>query len=330
METIRVLHMEDDRFDQELVRDTLHVESEGFSVTVISTLEALARHLDDPQFDCIVSDLHLLGFDGLEVLELARTRLPDIPFVFMTGTGSEELAVEAMKRGADDYIIKRPSHVIRLPVAIHGALAKHRTLQELRLSEAKTRRALEGAIQAISTALEVRDAYTAGHQRRVAHLAAAIATEMGLTEEQTFGVRLAGTVHDVGKIQVPAEILNKPGPLGEVEFQLIMAHPQVGNEILKGIDFPWPVAEAVLQHHERLGGGGYPAGLKGDQIIVEARIIAVADTVEAMSSHRPYRPALGLEAGLSVIEEGRGTLFDERVVDACLRLFREQGYSMAE
>lgn len=189
---------------------------------------------------------------------------------------------------------------------------------------------LEETLQAISAMLEKRDPYTAGHQHRVADLAVKIAHDMGLSDSQAQGIRLASLVHDIGKIQVPAEVLNKPGKLTDLEFSLIKLHPQTGYEILKGIKFPWPIAEAVRQHHERLDGTGYPQGLKGDQIIIEARIIAVADTVEAMSSHRPYRPGLGLEASLAEIAKQRGIQLDSDVVDACLRLFNDRGYKFPE
>lgn len=185
---------------------------------------------------------------------------------------------------------------------------------------------LEEALQAISAMLEKRDPYTAGHQQRVADLAEKIALELGLSTEQAHGVRLSAIVHDIGKIQVPAEVLNKPGNLTDLEFSLIKLHPQTGYDILKGIKFPWPIAQAVAQHHERCDGSGYPLGLKADQIIIEARIIAVADTVEAMSSHRPYRPGLGLEAALDEITKQSGTQLDPDAVSACIRLFKERGY----
>ena len=150
---------------------------------------------------------------------------------------------------------------------------------------------------------------------------------MGLSAEQIHGVHLAGVVHDLGKIKIPAEILSKPGRITDIEHSLIKTHSQAGYDILKGIDFPWPIAQMVLQHHERLDGFGYPQGLKGDAILLEARILSVADVVEAMSSHRPYRPGLGVEAALAEITRQRGSHFEPAVVDACLALFREQGYS---
>ena len=186
---------------------------------------------------------------------------------------------------------------------------------------------LEDTMRAIAAIVEMRDPYTAGHQIRVADLAAAIARQMGLPDEQAHVIHLAGTVHDLGKINVPAEILSKPGKLTDIEFGLIKIHPQAGYDVLKGIDFPWPIAQVVLQHHERLDGSGYPQGLKGDAILLEARILAVADVVEAISAHRPYRPGLGIEVALEEITKNREIFYDPQAVDACVALFREQGYS---
>ena len=182
---------------------------------------------------------------------------------------------------------------------------------------------LEQSIQAIADTVEARDPYTAGHQRRVGELAEAIAREMALPEDKIHGIRLAAIVHDLGKIQIPAEILSKPGKLTDVEFMLIKTHPTAGHDILKDVKFPWPIADIVWQHHEKLDGSGYPRGLKDGQILIESRIMTVADVVEAMSSHRPYRPTLGTETALKEIEQGRGSIYDSKVVDACLKLFGE-------
>jgi HD-GYP domain-containing protein (c-di-GMP phosphodiesterase class II) len=172
----------------------------------------------------------------------------------------------------------------------------------------------------------MRDPYTAGHQRRVTILACAIAEEMGLTDEQFDGLRMAGLIHDLGKINVPAEILSKPGHINDIEFSIIRYHPQICHDILKSIELPWPVAKIVLHHHERLDGSGYPQGLKDDEIILEAKILAVADVVEAMASHRPYRPALGIELALEEIKKNRGTLYDPIAVDACIKLFTKKKF----
>ncbi len=194
----------------------------------------------------------------------------------------------------------------------------------------RLRASLEEALQAISATVEMRDPYTSGHQRRMAELAVAIARLQGLPEEQVHGIRLAGIVHDLGKIRVPAEILSKPTVLTDIEFNLIKIHPQLGYDILKEIEFPWPIAQAVLQHHERLDGSGYPQGLKAEQILPEAKILAVADVVEAMSSHRPYRASLGLEAALDEISKGRGVIYDPAAVDSCLTLFREKNFTFTD
>ncbi len=199
---------------------------------------------------------------------------------------------------------------------------------ELKASWDRLHRALEGTILAMSVTVEMRDPYTAGHQRRVSLLAAAIAQEMKLDPTRIEGLRMAGDIHDIGKIYVPAEILSKPGKLTDIEYSIIRTHSQVGYDILKNIEFPWPIAQIVFQHHEREDGSGYPSGLKGDAILLEAKILIVADVVEAMSSHRPYRPAHGIERALQEIETGKGRLFDPSVVDACLRLFREHRYSL--
>jgi PAS domain S-box-containing protein/putative nucleotidyltransferase with HDIG domain len=183
-------------------------------------------------------------------------------------------------------------------------------------------------IQAMAYIGEVRDPYTAGHQRRVALLSCEISRLINLGADQYEGLNMAAAVHDIGKILVPADILSKPGKLTKPEFDMLKDHTKVGFEILKNIDFPWPIANIVLQHHERMNGTGYPAGLSGDQIIMEARVLAVADVVEAMSSHRPYRPALGIQKALEEISQNRGTLYDSNVVDACIKLFVEKGYSL--
>ncbi|MES9960245.1 MAG: HD domain-containing phosphohydrolase [Sedimenticola sp.] len=194
--------------------------------------------------------------------------------------------------------------------------------EQKRLSKS-LKHALLGTIQAVAQTVEKRDPYTAGHQRSVAEIAAIIAHEMGLSEERIEGIRLGAIIHDIGKIYVPAEILNSPVKLRKTEFDVIKTHPEVGYEILEGVEFPWPVLDMVYQHHERLDGTGYPRGLKGNEIMMEARILAVADVIEAMASDRPYRPALGIEVGLAEIEQHKGTKYDSDVVDACLKVVRE-------
>ena len=199
--------------------------------------------------------------------------------------------------------------------------------EDLRKSNALLREALIGTVQSMASVVESRDPYTAGHQRRVSTLAAAIAREMQMAEEEIDGIRLAALVHDLGKIYVPAEILSKPGHLNPIEFSLIKVHPQLGHDILQTIDFPWPIAQMVLQHQERLDGSGYPQGLRGEEILFGARIISVADVVEAMAFHRPYRPALGIEKAIEEITANQGRFYDATAVAACLSVLKSHHFT---
>jgi len=204
-----------------------------------------------------------------------------------------------------------------------------RQAAELQVQNLRTvQKAVAGTIYAMAAIVESHDPYTAGHQRGVARLAVAIGRQMGLDQERVNGLMMAALIHDLGKLNVPAEILAKPTKLTPLEFSLIQTHSQSGYEILKEIEFPWPVAQMVLEHHERFDGSGYPQGLKGEEILLEARILSVADVVEAMASHRPYRPALGIEAALEEIRAKRGASFDPQVADACLTLFLEKGLTL--
>jgi PAS domain S-box-containing protein/putative nucleotidyltransferase with HDIG domain len=220
---------------------------------------------------------------------------------------------------------KRPTGIIGVTRDITNRKQAEQALQR---SYQKLRETLVTTVNTLASTVEMRDPYTAGHQRRVTILACAIAEEIGLTEEQFDGLRLAGMIHDIGKITVPIEILNKPGRISETEFNIIKTHPQAGYNLLREIEFPWPVAQIVLQHHERLDGSGYPQGLKDGTIMLEAKILAVADVVEAMASHRPYRPALGIEAALEEIAKNRDILYDHEIVDVCHRLFTEKGFRL--
>jgi PAS domain S-box-containing protein len=205
---------------------------------------------------------------------------------------------------------------------------KKQAEEELQRTVENLRRAINTTIQVMVSAVETRDPYTAGHQARSADLARAIAMEMGLPQEKIAAIRMAGSIHDIGKLSIPAEILSKPTKLSDLEFALIKEHTRRGFEMLKDVESPWPLAEIVFQHHERMDGSGYPRNLKGEEILIEARILTVADVVEAMASHRPYRPGRGIEAALEEIEKNSGIFYDNTVVDACLRLFREKGFKL--
>lgn len=244
-----------------------------------------------------------------------------------SGTAVGALSIYAAESDAfDDQQIRLLSGLaneIAFGIVALRARTKH---QE---SEQRLQRGMEATIAALAGTLELRDAYTAGHQRRVAQLAAAMATEMGISEDEIHGIHLAAMVHDLGKIQVPAEILTKPTKLTNLELELVKTHAQAGHDLLKAIDFPWPIAQLVYQHHERVDGSGYPRGLQGKDTLMGAKILSVADTVEAMSSHRPYRAGLGIEASLVEIKNNREILYDGQVVDACLRLFAEKGFAFS-
>jgi len=224
-------------------------------------------------------------------------------------------------------IVKSNGEKLVLSVA-RDITERKRGQEELERSYQKLQRAMEGTTLAFELATEMRDPYTSGHQRRVTKLACAIAVEMGISKERIEGLHMAGSIHDVGKMYVPSEILSKPGQLTDAEFSLIKVHPQAGHDILKAAEAPWPVDEIVLQHHERMDGSGYPCGLSGENILLEARILAIADVVEAMSSHRPYRPGFPVDTALLEITQKKGILYDCDAVNACMSLFTEKGYQL--
>jgi HD-GYP domain-containing protein (c-di-GMP phosphodiesterase class II) len=246
---------------------------------------------------------------------------------------SKEMEVEdELKKHRDQLeavVQERTAELTKLNEQLKLEIVERKLAEErLQQSYNKLQQNLDETVNAMSLTVEERDPYTAGHQRRTADLAMTLAAEMGLSAHVVKGIQMAGLIHDIGKISVPAEILSKPGGLNKAEIQLIRRHPQVAYDILKKIDFPWPVDLIVLQHHERIDGSGYPQGLTGGETIVEARILSVADVVETIASHRPYRPALGIEKALEEISTNCGTLYDPHVVEACLRLFREGSYQL--
>lgn len=314
------------------------LKSEGYEVrsAVSGELALYAAGSNPPEL--VLLDIRMPVMDGFEVCRRlkAQPATRDVPVIFVSAASEIEEKIKGFEVGAVDYVTKpfqRDELLARVRTHLElnrlrnhlEDLVEERTF-ELRESERKLKSSLLESIAALAATVEMRDPYTAGHQRRVAALAVAIARELQLPEEQIEGIHLAGVVHDVGKIQIPAELLSKPGRLTELEFSLIKQHSQAGYELLKTIAFPWPIAQIVRQHHERLDGSGYPEALKGEQILIDARIIGVADVVEAMSSHRPYRPGLGIEPAMEEIMRARGTLYDPQVVDACVRLFREKNY----
>ncbi|MGB9764798.1 MAG: HD domain-containing phosphohydrolase [Candidatus Saccharicenans sp.] len=259
---------------------------------------------------------------GISPLE-AHSKSPELQEMILFSKHGQEIPVELIITPLPEAKGQEGGKVI----VFRDVTARKKAEKEIQESWTRLHRTLEGTIQAISTTIEMRDPYTAGHQRRVAKLAEAIARELQLSASQVEGIKFAAEIHDIGKIYVPAEILSKPTKLTDLEYTIIKTHPQAGYEILKNIEFPWPIAQIVLQHHERMNGSGYPNGLKGDKILLEARILAVADVVEAMSSHRPYRPSFGLDKALDEINSNQGVLYDPEVVKACLKIISNNKFS---
>ena len=297
------------------------------------------------------SVIRLLGYTAEEIMAktlehmITRESLQIVTRVFeeeltLEATGTADLGrsrilelEEYKKDGSIVWVENRLSFLRdkeKSPVGVialsHEITDRKQVEKQLQDTLGSLRRAVGVAIQVMVSAVEARDPYTAGHQLRAADIARAIATEIGLTQGRIDSIRIAGSVHDIGKLSIPAEILSKPTKLSELEFSLIKEHVLSGYEILKNVESPWPLAQIVYQHHERMDGSGYPRHLRGEEILMDARILAVADVVEAMSSNRPYRPALGEEAALKEIENNRSTLYDTDVVDACLRVFREKNF----
>ncbi len=294
----------------------------GYRCDIASNSVEAARSLRESDFDLVISDIRMEGKDGLELMRDTKSIFPEIDFILMTAYTPEYPYEQIIGAGAVDFIAK-PFNIGELAAKLERIKREREILRRLRKN-------LEDTINALTSALETRDPYTAGHQRRVSILAARLAIETGVPRSTVEGIKIAGLVHDLGKIAVPSEILTKPTRLKEMEMNIIREHPAVGFDILKKIDFPWPVADMVYEHHELLDGSGYPRGLSGNEIRFEARILTVADVVEAMSSHRPYRPALGINAALKFISENSGALFDADVVDACERLYGEMQFTFEE
>ncbi|MFO7666750.1 MAG: HD domain-containing protein, partial [Desulfobacterales bacterium] len=445
-------NLEDNQNDSDLIKEMLEDGGIECEITRVETEKDFLVECDTGNFDIVLADFNLPTYDGLSALEIARERCPDMPFIFVSGKMGEETAIESLKSGATDYILKNnfkrlvPSvrralreaelkterkqkdeemrwmnalmdsvienipnvlflkdakdlkfirfnragedllgytrdellgkcdydffpkdqadfftekdrevlnlkSIVDIPeepvqtlykgerilhtkkVPILGAngeseylLGISEDITERKQKDDALRKSISGIVQAMALTVETRDPYTSGHQIRVAELAEKIAVRMNFTPHQVEGIKIAAAIHDIGKLTVPAEILSKPSKLSDIEFQLIQIHPEAGYNIVKDIEFPWPIADIIMQHHERMDGSGYPKGLKGEEILLDARILAVADVVEAIASHRPYRPAYGIDTALKEISDKKGILYDAAVVDICLDLFKDKGF----
>jgi len=307
------------------------IQMAGYQCFVTQSPNQALTLLDQHPVDVVVADIKMPEMNGIELAHIIKARY-DADVIIMTGFIEDFNYEDIVRQGASDFL-QKPVRIAEFIARLKRVITERRSrsdlkqaLDDLKLNLEKLRRAMEGIVEAISVTVEMRDPYTAGHQKRVADLACAIAREMALCEDDIYGLRMASVIHDLGKITVPAEILSKPGQLSGLEYELIKSHAQAGYDILKQIEFPWPLADIILQHHERMDGSGYPKGLKQEEILLSARILSVADVFETIASHRPYRPSLGLQRALDEIRDNRGKLYDSHVADVCLALIEEDRF----
>jgi putative two-component system response regulator len=332
MKKINLLIVEDSDDDAVLMTSKLKEDGFNASYRIVDNEEDFVKAVSEGSWDVILCDYNIPGFSGDYVLETYKKTGFDIPFIVISGTISAEEAVDILKSGAHDYIDK--GNLLRLPHVldreIKDALVRSQNrenIRKLKESEKNLRMALEQAVLMIGDIVEKRDPYTSGHQKRVAGLAVKMAKKLGFSRRRLETVRFASLIHDLGKINIPSSILSKPGSMSDIEMEMIRAHPENGYNILKNNEFIEHIAKIVYQHHERIDGSGYPLGIAGDEIVLEARILGVADVVEAMSSHRPYRAALGLDAALDEIVSKKNILYDSSAVDACVEICRKKDFS---
>ncbi len=321
--------------DDDDIRDILSygIEASGCRCLTAESAEAALTILSAQPVEVVISDVQMQGMSGLDLCRRIKERY-DADVIIITGLVNNFAYEEIIAQGASDFI-EKPIRLAEIVARLKRVLMERQTrdqlkqtAEELRRNGERFQRAMEGSVQAIALAVEMRDPYTSGHQNRVADLACTIAREMGLSEDRIYGLQMASVIHDLGKLTIPGEILCKPGRLSGPEYAMIKTHVQSGYDILQKIDFPWPLADIVMQHHERMDGSGYPQGLSGDEILLEARILSVADVFETIGSHRPYRPSLGIKKAVNELNENSGRLYDADVVDACLRLVNETGYRL--
>ncbi len=320
--------------DSVLKTTTLILDEEGYQIEAFLTgKEAIDKFNNN--IHAVILDINMPGLTGLQVFKKIKLKNPYVPIIFHTGTTARQEERRDLRRQFRPHAYVQKGDPEQLMDTVVSAVESYGNIlrnvklseslyEELKKSSDKIKTNINGTIHAMAMTVEMRDPYTAGHQRQVADLASAIAEKMDIPREQIDSIHLAGTIHDIGKMQVPTEILNKSGKLTKLEFDMIKTHPQAGYDILKTIEFQWPIAEFVLQHHERMDGSGYPSGLSGNEILIEARILSVADVVDAMVPHRPYRPALGIERAREEISNNRGVLYDSDVVNACLSIIADK------
>jgi len=336
---LSILCIDDEEMIRMMISDFL--EDSGYTVFTAENGLSGLELLRENHPDLILVDLMMPEMDGLEFLSRAVKESPDTPIIVISGTGAIQDVVEAVRRGAWDYLSKPIQDLVVLEHVVNKALEKalltreneayRKDLEEkVRERTLALEKTLWDTVSALSSMTDKRDPYTSGHQKRVSILAKALGEKMGLSGDTVEGIRIAGLLHDIGKIYVPAEFLAKPARLEYEEMEIMKKHAFMGYDILINIDFPWPVAEIVYQHHERIDGSGYPRNLEDSDILPEAKIIAIVDVFEAMSSHRPYRPSLNPEIALREIVENRGKFYSQNCADAFIELFQENSFDTDE
>lgn len=319
--TLKVLYVEDDDEIRALLSRFL-----ARRVALLDVAKDGQEGLDTFQakeYDVIVTDIKMPRMDGLDMAEHIKGTGHAVPIIVVTAFSDRDYLIRAIDIGVDRYVTKPVDPDLLLRAIFEAAKARAQQ-RELETARQRILDILQQTVMALGRAIEMRDPYTDGHQKRVALLAEAIAKELGLPQDEADGIRIAALIHDIGTIRIPSEIICKPGPLNDIEFSIVKTHSQAGYDLVKEVPFPWPIGEMILQHHERLDGSGYPRGLKGDEILFAARILSVADVIEAMSAHRPYRPSQGLGRAMAEVQAGAGTRYDARVVEACVRVLNNR------
>lgn len=335
--------------DEKSIRMTLceFLRLEGYQADCVPDVPTAFQMLEANEYDVIVSDIIMPRQSGIELLSMVRNKSRSIQYIVMTGEPSVDTAIKAVQQDANDYLVKPINREIFLKAVRNAARVKELTDQKLALEQAnmayqrnleliveqrtnELQSAMQSIVSLLSSVVETRDPYTAGHQRRVGNLSAAIADKMGMDNKTTRLLRIIGYIHDIGKISIPTEILSKPGKLNSLELMLIQNHPTASHEMLMSVDLPEIINETIYQHHERCDGSGYPRRLSRNEITMEAQIIMVADVVEAMMSHRPYRPALGIEAAMEEIRSSGSKRYNTDVVSACASLFLDDEYQIED
>jgi len=335
--------------DERSIRSTFEIflSKEGHEVFLAEDAFSAIKISQEQELDLVITDIIMPKVTGMDLLVSLRIQNPDVPIVIMTGEPTVDTAQDAVKSGASDYLIKPISKENLIKAARYSLEKKKLTDEKVKLEVENTKyresleilvdqrtkelkQAVNGTVEIIVKIMEHKDPYTSGHQIRVASLAMAIARELSLSEDEINRIYFASYLHDIGKMLVPSEILSKPGKLSNAEFEVIKDHVKNGSSLTEGIKLENSISDLILQHHERMDGSGYPNGIKGDQIQIGAKILAVADVIEAMVSHRPYRPGFAIEIALDEIKTKSGVLYDEEVSKIAVKLFESEKFDFSD